>query len=50
MTPYASWGSDYDQVLAAVKATGARAVLVGLPANAAQFPKAINTKYGLAIP
>ena len=38
MTPYASWVSDYDQVLAAVKSTGARAVLVGLPTNAAQFP------------
>ena len=38
MTPYASWLSDYDQVLAAVKSTGARAVLVGLPTNAAQFP------------
>src|SRR6478672_775037 len=38
MTPYANWVSDYDQVLAAVKATGARAVLVGLPMNAAQFP------------
>ena len=38
MTPYANWQSDYDQVLAAVKSTGARAVLVGLPRNAAQFP------------
>ena len=38
MTPYDSWVSDYDQVLAAVKSTGARAVLVGLPTNAAQFP------------
>jgi len=38
MTPYASWVSDYDQVLGAVKSTGARAVLVGLPTNAAQFP------------
>lgn len=38
MTPYANWVSDYDQVLAAVKSTGARAVLVGLPTNAAQFP------------
>jgi lysophospholipase L1-like esterase len=38
MTPYDSWASDYDQVLAAVKSTGARAVLVGLPTNAAQFP------------
>ena len=38
MTPYANWASDYDQVLAAVKSTGAGAVLVGLPTNAAQFP------------
>jgi len=38
MTPYANWVSDYDQVLAAVKSKGARAVLVGLPTNAAQFP------------
>jgi GDSL-like lipase/acylhydrolase family protein len=38
MTPYANWVSDYDKVLAAVKSTGARAVLVGLPTNAAQFP------------
>jgi hypothetical protein len=38
MTPYADWVSDYDRVLAAVKSTGARAVLVGLPTNAAQFP------------
>jgi len=38
MTPYDSWVSDYDQVLSAVKTTGARAVLVGLPTNAAQFP------------
>src|SRR5690348_14001408 len=38
MTPYASWESDYDQVLAAVQSTGARAVLVGLPNNAANFP------------
>jgi lysophospholipase L1-like esterase len=38
MTPYDSWASDYDQVLAAVRSTGARAVLVGLPTNAAQFP------------
>ncbi len=38
MTPYDNWVSDYDQVLAAVKSTGARAVLVGLPTNAAQFP------------
>jgi lysophospholipase L1-like esterase len=38
MTPYANWEADYDQVLAAVKSTGARAVLVGLPDNAANFP------------
>ncbi len=38
MTPYANWQSAYDSVLAAVKATGARAVLVGLPHNAADFP------------
>ena len=38
MTPYADWERDYDQVLAAVKRTGARAVLVGLPSSAANFP------------
>jgi hypothetical protein len=38
MTPYADWQRDYDQVIAAVKSTGARAVLVGLPSNAANFP------------
>jgi lysophospholipase L1-like esterase len=38
MTPYADWERDYDQVLAAVRGTGARGVLVGLPANAANFP------------
>lgn len=38
MTPYANWEADYDQVLADVKSTGARAVLVGLPSNAANFP------------
>jgi hypothetical protein len=38
MTPYASWQADYDQVIAAVRGTGARAVLVGLPADAASFP------------
>jgi hypothetical protein len=38
MTPYADWQRDYDGVLAAVKSTGARAVLVGLPNNAANFP------------
>jgi hypothetical protein len=38
MTPYADWERDYDEVLAAVKSTGARGVLVGLPNNAANFP------------
>lgn len=38
MTPYADWERDYDQVIAAVQSTGARAVLVGLPNNAANFP------------
>jgi lysophospholipase L1-like esterase len=38
MTPYADWERDYDEVLAAVKTTGARGVLVGLPNNAANFP------------
>ena len=44
MTPYDNWVSDYDQVLAAVKSTGARAVLVGLPTNAAQFPSIRSSK------
>ena len=44
MTPYANWESDYDQVLAAVKSTGARAVLVGLPVNAADFPSIRSSK------
>ena len=38
MTPYADWERDYDAVLAAVKSTGASAVLVGLPNNAANVP------------
>ena len=38
MTPYADWERDYDDVLAAVKSTGAGAVLVGLPNDAAKFP------------
>ena len=38
MTPYANWERDYDAVLDAVKSTGARAVLVGVPNDAAQFP------------
>jgi hypothetical protein len=38
MTPYAEWERDFDLVIAAVKSTGAQAVLVGLPTNAANFP------------
>jgi hypothetical protein len=38
MTPFDRWRADYDQVLEAVRATGARAVLVGLPDDAAGFP------------
>src|SRR5687767_1987800 len=38
MTPYLAWKSDYDQVIAAVHSTGARAVLVGLPNDANKFP------------
>lgn len=38
LTPYARWEGDFDQVLASVASTGARAVLVGLPDNAANFP------------
>ena len=38
MTPYAEWERDYDQIIAAVRTTGAGAVLVGLPNNAANFP------------
>ena len=38
MTPYAEWVSDYDQIIEAVRSTGAGAVLVGLPNNAANFP------------
>ena len=38
MTPYASWAADYDAMVAGVASTGARAVLVGLPNNAADFP------------
>jgi hypothetical protein len=40
MTPYADWERDYDQIIAAVRSTGARAVLVGLPSRAARFPSA----------
>jgi hypothetical protein len=38
ITPFAEWVAVYDQILAAVKSTGAGAVLVGLPNNAANFP------------
>ena len=38
MTPYADWEHDYDEIIAAVRATGAAGVLVGLPNNAANFP------------
>jgi hypothetical protein len=38
MTPFANWAPVYDQIIAAVQSTGARAVLVGLPDNAANFP------------
>lgn len=38
MTPLADWTADYDQIITSVKSTGARALLVGLPANAANFP------------
>ena len=38
MTPYANWEADFDQVIDAVRSTGARAVLVGLPNDAAKFP------------
>lgn len=38
MTPYDQWQTDYDAVIAAVQSTGARAVLVGLPNDAARFP------------
>ncbi|MGQ0642250.1 MAG: hypothetical protein ACT4P6_16000 [Gemmatimonadaceae bacterium] len=38
MTPFAQWQPVYDQILNAVKSTGAGAILVGLPNNAANFP------------
>jgi hypothetical protein len=38
MTPYASWQQDFDMIVDSVKSTGAPAVLVGLPDNAANFP------------
>ena len=37
MTPYANWQADYDSVVKVVRSTGARAVLVGLPNNAAEL-------------
>ncbi len=44
MTPYETWRADYDQVLAAVQETGARAVLVGLPTDARRFPSIRTSK------
>ena len=38
MTPFGDWQPVYDSILTAVKSTGAGAVLVGLPNNAANFP------------
>ena len=38
MTPYDHWQTDFDNVIAAVGSTGARAVLVGLPTDATKFP------------
>jgi hypothetical protein len=38
MTPYDDWARDFDEVIAAVRSTGARAVLVGLPTSSAGFP------------
>lgn len=37
-TPYAQWQPTYDAILDAVRSTGAGAVLVGLPNDAANFP------------
>jgi hypothetical protein len=37
-TPYAQWQPVYDSILTEVKNTGAAAVLVGNPTNAANFP------------
>lgn len=37
-TPFGKWQPVYDSILDAVKVTGAGAVLVGLPNNAANFP------------
>jgi hypothetical protein len=38
MTPFSEWQPVYDSILGAVKSTGAGAVLVGLPNDAANFP------------
>lgn len=38
MTPYAEWEAVFDQIIDSVKTTGASALLVGLPDNAANFP------------
>jgi len=38
MTPFNVWQPVYDAILGAVKSTGAGAILVGLPNNAANFP------------
>lgn len=38
VTPYSKWQPAYDSLLTAVASTGARAVLVGLPRSAADFP------------
>lgn len=38
MTPYENWVTDFDKIIDSVGTTGARGLLVGLPANAANFP------------
>jgi hypothetical protein len=38
MTPFEQWQPAYDSILAAVRSTGARAVLVGVPVSAGNFP------------
>lgn len=38
MTPFTSWQADFDQIVAAVRSTGGRAVIAGLPNNATNFP------------
>ena len=38
MTPFRDWQQVYDAILGAVKSTGAGALLVGLPNDAANFP------------